>query len=259
MNLRLAVGIAVITFGTCVRAQAPATGPAAAPATAPATAPASGHFKSDQERMGYALGLQLGERLKGIDLDLGAFTAGIKDAQTGAKPLMTDQEIDATMTALQKLAVARAKAEADAMAARNQKAGEEFLAANGKNEGVKTTASGLQYKVLTAGKGKSPQATDVVSVNYRGTLINGKEFDASGGKPLEFPVNGVIPGWSEALQLMKEGDKFQLVIPANLAYGVRGAAPDIEPNSVLIFEVELLKVTTPAPAPAMPLPIAPGK
>ncbi len=122
--------------------------------------------------------------------------------------------------------------------------GEKYLKENATKEGVKTLPSGLQYKSLKAGSGKSPKATDTVSVHYRGTLLDGKEFDSSikRGEPAEFPVNGVIKGWTEALQLMKEGDKWMLVIPANLAYGARGAGGDIGPNETLIFEVELLKV-----------------
>jgi FKBP-type peptidyl-prolyl cis-trans isomerase FklB len=252
MNIRLTAVLLTLALATSAWAQAPA------PATAPA-ATAPSHFKTDKERMGYALGLQLGARLKGIDVDLNTLADGIKDGQSDAKPLMTEDEIDDALNALQKIAVAQAKAQQDAAAAKNQKDGDAFLAANAKKDGVKTTASGLQYKVLTAGAGKSPKATDIVSVNYRGTLADGKEFDASDGKPVEFPVNGVIPGWTEGLQLMKEGDKFQLVIPANLAYGVRGASPDIGPNSVLVFEVELLKVKAPSAAPASPFQIVPAK
>ncbi len=122
--------------------------------------------------------------------------------------------------------------------------GEAFLAANGRKDGVKTTASGLQYEVLTAGAGKSPKATDTVQVNYRGTTIDGKEFDSSykRGEPIEFPLNGVIPGWTEGVQLMKEGAKYRFFIPSKLAYGSRGAGGAIGPDETLIFEVELLKV-----------------
>jgi FKBP-type peptidyl-prolyl cis-trans isomerase len=122
--------------------------------------------------------------------------------------------------------------------------GQAFLAENAKKEGVKTTASGLQYEVLTPGTGKSPKATDIVRVNYRGTTIDGKEFDSSykRGEPIEFPLNGVIPGWTEGLQLMKEGAKYRFFIPPNLAYGLAGAGPLIGPNETLIFDVELLKV-----------------
>jgi FKBP-type peptidyl-prolyl cis-trans isomerase FklB len=127
---------------------------------------------------------------------------------------------------------------------KNKAEGEKFLADNKKKEGIKTTASGLQYKVIKDGTGKTPKATDTVSTHYRGTLISGKEFDSSykRGEPAEFPVNGVIKGWTEALQLMKEGAKWQLFIPSELAYGERGAGQDIGPNSTLIFDIELLSV-----------------
>ena len=259
MNMRLSVVLLSVALAASAWAQAPAT----APATKPATATAPSAFKSEKESMGYALGLQLGGRLKGVDIDYAAIAAGIKDAATGAKALMSDDEIDASMTALQKLVMAQADAEEAALAEKNQKAGDAFLAANAKKDGVKTTASGLQYKVLKAGAGKTPTADDTVSVNYTGTLIDGKEFDSSEGTPVTFPVNRIIPGWTEALQLMKEGDKWQLFIPAKLAYADHGAGQDIGPNAVLIFEVELVSVkaaTPPAPAlPSLPIQLQPNK
>jgi FKBP-type peptidyl-prolyl cis-trans isomerase FklB len=214
----------------------PATQPGAA-ASQPATP-----LKTEKEKMAYSLGLQIGENFKGLDLDTPALAAGIQDAATGAKPQLTDKEVEEALTALKRIAMAKADVEQSVVGDTNQKAGDAFLAENGKKEGVKTTASGLQYKVLKAGTGKTPKATDTVSVNYRGTLISGKEFDASHGQPVSFPVNRVIPGWTEALQLMKEGDSWELYIPAKLAYAQRGAGPDIGPNSVLVFQVELLEV-----------------
>ena len=220
------------------------TAPTTAPASTTATAPAAASpFKTDKERMAYALGLQLGTRLMGVELDGNALAAGIKDAGPGAKPQMSDQDIQAALNMLQAQVSAKADAVDADLADKNQKAGDAFLADNAKKDGVKATASGLQYKVLKSGAGKTPKATDTVSVNYKGTLINGEEFDASKNGPVSFPVNGVIPGWTEALQLMKEGDKWQLVIPAKLAYGVRGTqGGPIGPNEVLVFEVELLQV-----------------
>ena len=255
MNLRLSAVLLSLALAASAWAQFAA--PATKPATAPATATAPSAFKTEKERMGYALGLQLGVRLKGVDLDTAALAAGIKDSAAGNKPLMSDDEVDESLTALQKLVMAQADADEAAAAEKNQKDGDAFLAANAKKDGVKTTASGLQYKVLKSGAGKTPVATDTVSVNYTGTLINGKEFDSSDGTPVTFPVNRIIPGWTEALQLMKEGDTWQLFIPAKLAYAERGAGQDIGPNSVLIFEVELISVkVAPASAPAMPaLPI----
>jgi FKBP-type peptidyl-prolyl cis-trans isomerase len=205
-------------------AQAPATPPAAA-----ATQPSA--FKSDAQRIGYAIGLQIGKNLQGVDVDSAALGAGIKDAASGAKPQMTEDQVDETMIALQKQVLAA-----------KQQAGEKFMAENAKKDGVKTTASGLQYRVIKSGAGKTPKATDTVSVNYRGTLVTGEEFDSSKGTPVTFPVNGVIPGWTEALQLMKEGDKWEVVIPSKLAYGERGAGREIGPNSTLVFEVELVSV-----------------
>ncbi len=242
MNMRLTVILLSLALGATAWAQAPATAPATAPASQPATATAPALTAADKEHMAYALGLQLGSRLKGVDLDTAALVAGIKDAASDAKPKMTDKEIQDSLMALQQLVMAQAEVQIAAAADKNQKAGDAFLVENGKKDGVKTTASGLQYKVLKAGAGKSPKATDTVSVNYRGTLITGKEFDASTDGPVSFPVNRVIPGWTEALQLMKVGDKFQIFVPAKLAYADRGAGPDIGPNEVLIFDVELLEV-----------------
>jgi len=200
-----------------------------AQATPPATAPSA--FKTDAERAGYLVGLQVGKTLQGVEVDSAAMAKGIQDAASGAKPQMSDAEMEATMAAMQKQ-----------MLTSKQQAGDKFLAANAKKDGVKTTPSGLQYRVIKAGNGKTPKATDTVSVNYKGTLTTGEEFDASNGTPVTFPVNGVIPGWTEALQLMKEGDKWELVIPAKLAYGDRGAGRAIAPNSTLVFEVELVSV-----------------
>jgi FKBP-type peptidyl-prolyl cis-trans isomerase FklB len=246
-NLALVAVLAMVAGGAFVFGQPATTVPAAgttvgtAAATAPAaSAPASAPsaFKTEKERIGYAIGLQIGSKLKGVDVDGAALAAGVKDASTGAKQQMSDEELREAVMALQKQMMA---AHETATAA-NQKKGEDFLTENGKKEGVKTTASGLQYKVIKSGNGKTPKATDTVSVNYRGTLTSGKEFDASNGKPVSFPVNRVIPGWTEALQLMKEGDKWMLYIPSKLAYAERGAGEDIGPNETLIFEVELLKV-----------------
>jgi FKBP-type peptidyl-prolyl cis-trans isomerase FklB len=178
----------------------------------------------------------------GIEVDQDALHRGIKDGLTGGAPLMTDQEMKESIVALQK----------DLQAKRAEK-NTAFLEENKKKDGVVSLPSGLQYKVLTPGTGKSPKATDSVTVNYRGTLIDGTEFDSSykRGQPATFPVNGVIPGWTEALQLMKEGAKWQLVLPPNIAYGERGAG-QIPPSSVLIFEVELISVNSPAEAPKKP-------
>jgi FKBP-type peptidyl-prolyl cis-trans isomerase FklB len=160
------------------------------------------------------------------------------------KTLMTDQEYKETMTNFRTEMTQKKTAQMKEAGDRNKKEGEKFIADNKKKEGVITTASGLQYKIITKGTGASPKATDTVSVHYKGTLIDGKEFDSSyrRGQPASFPVNGVIKGWTEALQLMKEGSKWQLFIPSELAYGDRGAGRDIGPNSTLIFDVELISI-----------------
>jgi FKBP-type peptidyl-prolyl cis-trans isomerase FklB len=169
---------------------------------------------------------------------------GLGDGVKGAKPALTDEQLEACMVALQRQVQTRGLAKAQAAAEKNKAEGEAFLAANKKKEGVKTTASGLQYKILKAGKGPSPKLTDKVTTHYHGTFIDGKVFDSSVERkePATFPVNGVIGGWTEALQLMKVGDKWQLFVPSELAYKERGYPPDIAPNTTLIFEVELLGI-----------------
>jgi FKBP-type peptidyl-prolyl cis-trans isomerase FklB len=214
-------------------------------------------LKTKKDKVSYTIGLDMGNSLKQqkIEVDPKILAQGIKDALSGAKPLMTEQEVKDTIAALreeltarQKEQMAKQQEQMKAQGEANKKEGDAFLAENAKKEGVKTLPSGLQYKVITEGKGKKPKATDMVTVNYRGTLLDGKEFDSSikRGQPATFPVNGVIPGWTEALQLMKEGSKWQLVIPSSLAYKEQGAGGIIGPNAVLIFEVELISVNEPA-------------
>jgi FKBP-type peptidyl-prolyl cis-trans isomerase len=201
-----------------------------------------------KQKTSYAIGLDIATSLKRqeLDVDAKALTAGIADGFAG-KPALTEDEQKAVIMDLQKSAMARAEEKQKAGAEKNLKAGEDFLAANAKKDGVKTTASGLQYKVIKAGTGASPKPTDTVKVHYTGKLVDGTVFDSSveRGTPATFPVKGVIPGWTEALQLMKVGDKWKLFIPAKLAYGEQGPDP-IGPNSVLIFEVELLGIEKPA-------------
>jgi FKBP-type peptidyl-prolyl cis-trans isomerase len=203
-----------------------------------------------KQKASYAIGLDIATSLKRqeLDMDAKALAAGIADGFAG-KPALTEDEQKAVFMELQKSVMARAEEKQNAVAGTNLKAGEAFLAANAKKEGVKTTASGLQYKVINSGTGPSPKLTDTVKVHYHGTLIDGTVFDSSVRRnmPVTFSVNGVIPGWTEALQLMKVGDKWQLVIPSKLAYGEQGP-PSIGPNSVLIFEVELLGIEKPAAA-----------
>lgn len=202
--------------------------------------------KDNKSKAGYSIGVDIGSNLKrqGIDVNPAALGQGIKDAMTGAKTQMSESEMRETIEAFRKDMIAKQIEKAKTDGEKNKKEGEAFLAENGKKQGVKTLPDGLQYKVIKEGSGKSPRAGDTVTVNYRGTLINGKEFDSSykRGEPATFPVKGVIPGWTEALQLMKTGSKWELFIPSSLAYGERGAGQDIGPNSTLIFEVELISI-----------------
>jgi len=203
-------------------------------------------LKTQRDKVSYSMGLDIGRMLKmqGVDVDLELVTRGLKDAYTGNQPLLTDEEMQEVLTNFKKEFIAKQQELAKQQGEKNKKEGEIFLETNKKKEGVQTLPSGLQYKVLKAGAGKKPTATDTVTVHYRGTLIDGKEFDSSyrRGKPATFPVNGVIPGWTEALQLMEEGAKWELFIPSNLAYGERSAGGDIGPNATLIFEVELISI-----------------
>ena len=208
-------------------------------------------LKDSKDKVSYSIGLDIGSTLKkqNIDVNADALVAGLKDALTGAKPQLTEEQIKETMTTFSNELKNKQQAATQEAAQKNAAEGEKFLAENKTKPGVKATASGLQYKVLKEGTGASPKETDTVVTNYRGTLINGTEFDSSykRNEPVTFPVNGVIKGWTEALQLMKKGAKYQLFVPAGLAYGARGAGQDIGPNATLIFEVELVDVK-PAPA-----------
>ncbi|MCX8118830.1 MAG: FKBP-type peptidyl-prolyl cis-trans isomerase [Desulfobacterota bacterium] len=203
-------------------------------------------LKDQKDRVSYVIGMDIGTNLKrqSIEINPDLLLRGLKDALSGNKPLMTDQEMKETIAAFQKEFQAKQEEAARKMGEKNKKEGEAFLAENRKKEGVVTLASGLQYKVLKKGSGKRPKLSDTVTTHYRGTLIDGTEFDSSyrRGQPATFPVSGVIAGWTEALQLMEEGAKWQLFIPPHLAYGERGAGPQIGPNATLIFEVELISV-----------------
>lgn len=205
-----------------------------------------GELKTRKEKESYSLGWDIGSTLKRqeIDVSLEELYRGMKDALTGNRPIMSEQDMRDSIIALSERVTAKRQEKMKALAEKNRKEGEAFLAKNRKEKDVKTLPSGLQYKILKEGDGASPKITDMVTVNYKGMLIDGTEFDSSyrRGAPATFPVNGVIKGWTEALQLMKEGSKWQLFIPSELAYGEKGSAPVIGPNSVLIFEVELISV-----------------
>lgn len=206
-------------------------------------------LKDSKDKVSYAIGLDVGNAMKrqAIDINADIFTRGLKDALSDGKKLMTDEEIRETMTAFSHEMAEKQKEKMQKLGEKNKKEGEAFLAENKKKEGVKTLPSGLQYKVIEEGKGKTPKAGDTVTVNYRGTLIDGTEFDSSfkRNQAATFPVNGVIKGWTEALQLMKEGAKWQVFIPSDLAYGDKGAGTMIGPNAVLVFDVELISVKEP--------------
>jgi FKBP-type peptidyl-prolyl cis-trans isomerase FklB len=216
-------------------------------------------FKDDREKNSYAMGMNVGESVKTylkrqeVDMDVDALVKAFKDAVSGGTTLITEEQDREVFQTFQKELQTKAIEKRKAQGEKNKKDGEAFLAENKSKSGVITTESGLQYKVLTAGKGETPKEFDTVSVNYRGTLIDGTEFDSSykRGQPYNTPLNRVVRGWTEALQLMKVGDKWQLFIPSSLAYGDRGSGPLIGPDAVLIFEIELLSVTAGSPPPAV--------
>ncbi|RDV16917.1 FKBP-type peptidyl-prolyl cis-trans isomerase [Pontibacter diazotrophicus] len=195
-----------------------------------------------KEKISYIIGRDMANNLKkqGIDIESDPFVKGMKEVLEGKPSTLSQDEVQQAMMALQQEMAQKQ----NSAGSENKQAGEAFLAENKNNEGVKTLPSGLQYQVLQEGSGKSPSATDTVTTHYHGTLIDGTVFDSSyeRNEPATFPVNGVIAGWTEALQMMKEGSKWRLFIPANLAYGAQGAGGTIGPNSTLIFDVELLSV-----------------
>jgi FKBP-type peptidyl-prolyl cis-trans isomerase len=220
-------------------------------ATAKKSAPAPLVLKTQKDKASYAMGMNIGKSVGGslkkdnVELDPALVARGLKDALSGGKLLLTEEEAKTVLMAVGNELNKKREAEQAALGAANKKTGDEFLAANKSKEGVVTLPSGLQYKILKAGDGPKPALSDQVTCNYAGTLVNGKEFDSSakhGGQPVTFQVGGVIKGWTEALQLMPVGSKWQLFVPPDLAYGDRPAGPDIGPKSTLVFEVELLSI-----------------
>jgi len=203
-------------------------------------------LETSDQRLSYGIAYGLGQRMAGdsVPLDVSAFTAGLRDAMEGGEARLTPEEIQAEMQSYQEKAQAEAQEEQAAAAEANDKASSEFLSENANREGVVVTDSGLQYEVIEEGDGAKPSADDTVEVNYRGTLIDGTEFDSSykRGESVKFGVGQVIPGWTEALQLMPAGSKWKLFIPSDLAYGAAGAGSVIGPSSALIFEVELVSI-----------------
>jgi FKBP-type peptidyl-prolyl cis-trans isomerase len=265
--MKKSTGVALFTsaaslllLGTAA-AQQDAT-PAPSSASTPSAKGSPGTLSTDKEKQSYAIGMNIGDSLKkqDVDIDPNLLERGIKDAVAG-KTLMTPEEARATLQALQANMRKQAQEKMAKAAQGNKTEGDAFLAGNKSKPGVTTLPDGLQYKILHAGTGPKPQATDTVSCNYRGTFVDGTEFDSSakhGGQPAEFPVSGVIKGWTEALQMMPVGSKWQLFVPAALAYGERGP-PQIGPDKTLIFEVELvsIKPATPKAPASMPTPATP--
>ena len=215
---------------------------------APAPANAAGKPESLEDRASYSIGLNLGRSLKTNDIKANTelIIKGLRDGLAGQQ-LLTDQEMQSTMQEFQQQVQAQQEAKQKEIGEKNKMEGEAFLTKNKARQGVKTTASGLQYEVLTEGTGAQPKATDTVTVNYKGTLMDGTTFDSSydRGQPATFVLNQVIPGWTEGVQLMKVGSKYKFYIPASLGYGERGAGGVIGPNAPLVFEVELLSIGQP--------------
>jgi FKBP-type peptidyl-prolyl cis-trans isomerase FklB len=203
-------------------------------------------LKTEKDKLSYAMGMDLGGQLKthSVNIDPAVFAQGLKDALSGGKTLLTDEEAKKIISSLQMTMVQKNIAEAKVVSEKNKAEGAKFLAANKSKEGVVTLPSGLQYKIITAGTGPKPTIEQTVVCHYRGTLIDGTEFDSSHkrGQPATFPVKGVIKGWTEVLQLMPAGSKWQVFIPPDLAYGDRGAGPTIGPGATLVFEIELLEI-----------------
>jgi FKBP-type peptidyl-prolyl cis-trans isomerase len=255
--VRIAVVIALITVGAALaqegipqpagnaRPDAPSAGAARGVPAIPAPADEATY----RQQVGYYIGRQFGEELRQgqVVVDQQALLAGVADGMTDARPRWSEAQLMVAMQRFQQEMAQKQAAQMQQMqqlAAQNKQEGDRFLSENRQREGVQTTASGLQYRVLKQGNGPSPTRADRVRVHYRGTLLNGQEFDSSlrRGEPAEFGVSEVIPGWTEALQKMRVGDKWQLFVPAGLAYGDEQRGRDITPGSTLVFEVELLEI-----------------
>lgn len=276
------IGIAIIALGLAAWSasaqQAPAgsaaTPPGKAPASGPAKAPAAqapaaqgtapdSPFKTQKEKLSYAIGMEMGKGVKAqqLDVDPSVLMQGLKDALSDAKSQMSDDEVRQVIAQLQQEIRQKQAQAQQAAAVENKTKGDAFLADNAKKQGVVALPDGLQYKILTPGQGKKPAENDTVLCNYKGTFLDGTVFDSSAqaGKPVPFEVKNVIPGFKEVLQLMPVGSKWQVFIPANLAYGERGAGGVIGPNATLIFEIELVGIEdgTPAGGPSAPIQNAP--
>jgi FKBP-type peptidyl-prolyl cis-trans isomerase FklB len=245
-TLRIVLTVSLLAIALSATAQSPA----------PAASPAPAQFANSKDKVSYAIGADIANMFKRQQLEINpdVLLKAFKDAYSGGTVLMTEQEIRDTIMAYQQEMRTKMQEKMKVEGEQNKKEEETFLAANAKKEGVITLPSGLQYKVLTAGTGAKPSATDTVTVHYRGTLINGKEFDSSYSRkqPATFAVNRVIKGWTEALQLMPVGSKWQLYIPSKLGYGEAGNPPAIGPSACLLFDVELQSIAEAPKAPAAP-------
>ena len=264
-NTATVLGAGMVLLGIAAAQQTPATStPKTGQSTATtthrrtttaATKPKPLVLETEKDKQSYAVGLNVGQSLHrdGIDVDPKIVLQGLQDAMSGGKVLLTDDQIKTVMTELQTQVRQKQEEKRQALAESNKKDGAAFLAANATKPGVVTLPSGLQYKILTPGTGPKPTASDSVVCNYRGTLLDNTEFDSSykRGQPATFPVSGVIKGWTEALQLMPVGSKWQLFIPPDLAYGERPQGPG-GPNSTLVFEVELMSIQPKTPPEAAP-------
>ncbi|MDE0855654.1 MAG: FKBP-type peptidyl-prolyl cis-trans isomerase [Nevskia sp.] len=251
---RALLALACATF--VVACNKPAGGDSKDAKAASADASTPSDLTSDPQKFSYSIGFDIGHSLSQIkeNVDVPSLEKGIEEAVAGKTARLTDQQREEIKNAVAKKIQEKQIAERTAAATKNKEDGEKFLADNGKKPGVKTTASGLEYEVLTEGKGDHPKSSDKVTVNYKGTLLDGTVFDSSydRGQPVSFPLANVIPGWTEGVQLMTPGSKYKFYIPSGLAYGERGAPPKIGPNSTLVFEVELMSIDKDAPAAAAP-------
>ncbi len=237
---------AIVLAGTYTAATFAGAPAADAKAEAPKSFPEVAGLKSEKEKVGYMIGMSMGRNLTNIkdEIDMETLVKALKDTVGGGKMLMTDQQAMQVSEVFGQQMQTKMAAKRDEEGKKNTAEGQKFLAENGKKPGIKTTESGLQYQVLRAGSGAKPTASDTVRVHYRGTLINGKEFDSSykRNEPAEFPLGGVIPGWTEGVALMPVGSKYKMWIPSALGYGEAGGGAEIPPNATLIFEVELLDI-----------------
>jgi len=271
MTLALGFGLALLQVGmaaqdkpvsTSAASKAPTLLSTATPTNAPTLSP-----QEQKENMSYAIGTDIGNNLKrgGVELDMDALASAMKNAMAGQPSKLTDQQVREAINNYRQAARAKQEESRRTTADKNRKEGETFLAENKMKPGMKTvevklqdgTTAEMQYKVITEGTGTIPKSNDTVVVNYRGTLINGKEFDNSAkrGQPFKTPLNRVVRGWTEALQMMKTGSKWELYLPASLAYADRGAPPNVEPGATLIFEMELTGVEAPPPPAPPPAPL----